>query len=672
MAMFGVPSEYIYERTKILAPSVAASEMAPINPLRIERALVNPRANEELAEFFEKSSHFQSLGDNIHRATTFAQLKSILLDKPKYDIEDEDNVVMPNTNSHQNVAFRIEPVGSAKLGVWIASSKFECLCIGSISAKTFIALARQRLKKVANLGVKILRIVREAYMIDVEMDGLEFNVQYCPATKIAESWPLLDTAPTSDPLFKIPIHSLKILNAYRDVEYILQTVPDITGFQIAHRFLRLWAKSRGILAPQFGYLGEPHITVMLARMCKLLYHRKTGDPTVPDIVCNFYSHYAKLDWAVDTVHDPSFHGTNTQYRRSITEPLAILTWHTPIINVAYNTSKQSLDTIILELQHASLLTSERNASWATFIAEAEDAPGVARGGAAAFLQGFKRYIKMDVHTWGPSAAKGSNLLRWLEPKKPTYLQVDMNKRFPDLYTRIWPDRFAELGGNLDGEQEYLAFYLIGLASSDDDSATEPMEARRAASPSLETLTSLLRDFIEEVRSNNRFYDASTSWVDTSILQRPNFNLLKLNDREWPSVAIEDEDDSDEEVEEKPDVESFPRASSMKNRHTSKHAHKQNQAPAPGGKLRPAADVLNRLRYDSRLDSSDYVIGTVDRFFGIREVSLDRWKTETTDDDFIPQHRIEYFKRKSDEEIVWQKSTKIDNIFGSGVSKVAGS
>ena len=33
---------------------------------------------------------------------------------------------------------------------------------------------------------------------------------------------------------------------------------------------------------------------------------------------------------------------------------------------------------------------------------------------------------------------------------------------------------------------------------------------------------------------------------------------------------------------------------------------------------------------------------------------------------IPQHRIVYFKRVSDGEIIWDKRKKIDLVFGSGV------
>lgn len=110
---------------------------------------------------------------------------------------------------------------------------------------------------------------------------------------------------------------------------------------------------------------------------------------------------------------------------------------------------------------------------------------------------------------------------------------------------------------------------------------------------------------------------------------------------------------------------------------------QNASRPPIPKLRPAGgrsrrllcvtrladivlDVLNRLRWDPCYDSSDYIIGYVERFEGIAELPLDSWLNETTDEDFIPQHRIRYYKRVSDQRLVWARDTKVDEVFGSGV------
>ncbi|KAL4909937.1 hypothetical protein BDW74DRAFT_173416 [Aspergillus multicolor] len=85
------------------------------------------------------------------------------------------------------------------------------------------------------------------------------------------------------------------------------------------------------------------------------------------------------------------------------------------------------------------------------------------------------------------------------------------------------------------------------------------------------------------------------------------------------------------------------------------------------RLRPAVDILNRLVWDENYDSTDFVIGYEDRFEGRLEASLNSWKRESTDEEFIPQHRVLYIKRKSDSEIVWDRRRRIDKIFMSGNS-----
>jgi uncharacterized protein (UPF0248 family) len=97
------------------------------------------------------------------------------------------------------------------------------------------------------------------------------------------------------------------------------------------------------------------------------------------------------------------------------------------------------------------------------------------------------------------------------------------------------------------------------------------------------------------------------------------------------------------------------------------------APVSATKLRPASDVLNRLRWDPNLNPADYIIGYEDRFLGAKETSLEKWKTEQTDEEFIPQHRILYFRKKFNDEgdgkgeLVWERATRIDKVFGSGAS-----
>ncbi|KAL8673334.1 MAG: hypothetical protein Q9168_002258 [Polycauliona sp. 1 TL-2023] len=98
--------------------------------------------------------------------------------------------------------------------------------------------------------------------------------------------------------------------------------------------------------------------------------------------------------------------------------------------------------------------------------------------------------------------------------------------------------------------------------------------------------------------------------------------------------------------------------------------KNNASPAQQcamPSLRPAQDVMNRIRHDDALQTSDHVVGYEDRHVGIMWKGVEEWLDTIEEEDFIPMHRIKLFKRRSDDHIVWDRERRVDEIFGSGVT-----
>eukprot|EP00056_Hartaetosiga_gracilis_P011024 m.165052 g.165052 ORF g.165052 m.165052 type:complete len:238 (+) comp13432_c1_seq1:299-1012(+) len=89
------------------------------------------------------------------------------------------------------------------------------------------------------------------------------------------------------------------------------------------------------------------------------------------------------------------------------------------------------------------------------------------------------------------------------------------------------------------------------------------------------------------------------------------------------------------------------------------------------KLRPADDVINRLRWDSGINTADVIVGYEDRFTGIQERGFNafNWVDDLATLSHlavaIPRHRIVYFKYRGVE--IWNRTTRVDRIFGSGIS-----
>lgn len=78
-------------------------------------------------------------------------------------------------------------------------------------------------------------------------------------------------------------------------------------------------------------------------------------------------------------------------------------------------------------------------------------------------------------------------------------------------------------------------------------------------------------------------------------------------------------------------------------------------------LRPALDVINRLKHDGQFDISDYLVVYEDRHSGYQEKPVVEWKRDTTEETFIPQHRIVSFRRRSTGEIVWSREKRFDKF-----------
>ncbi|KAL8758417.1 MAG: hypothetical protein Q9199_001492 [Rusavskia elegans] len=110
----------------------------------------------------------------------------------------------------------------------------------------------------------------------------------------------------------------------------------------------------------------------------------------------------------------------------------------------------------------------------------------------------------------------------------------------------------------------------------------------------------------------------------------------------------------------------------------KRTRKENQRTASSAQqsaipsLRPAQDIMNRIRHDESLQMSDHVVGYEDRHVGIMWKGVEEWLDTIEEEDFIPMHRIKYFKRRSDDHVVWDREKRIDEIFGSGMTGRAGS
>ena len=137
----------------------------------------------------------------------------------------------------------------------------------------------------------------------------------------------------------------------------------------------------------------------------------------------------------------------------------------------------------------------------------------------------------------------------------------------------------------------------------------------------------------------------------------------------PSTAEKSASATDSDSSSPPSSARKPTITRSRAKKVRKAAHMtQNSKPS----LRPAKDILSRIRHDPALNESDFIVGYIDRHAPeMMEMDVSAWKggvADVTDEEWIPQHRIMYFRKKGDEEgrRVWDRATRLDRLFGSGV------
>lgn len=187
----------------------------------------------------------------------------------------------------------------------------------------------------------------------------------------------------------------------------------------------------------------------------------------------------------------------------------------------------------------------------------------------------------------------------------------------------------------ENDYPYEGYWLIGI-SADETAIRKP-------------IGSVLGMWNDKICVSH-WYSASTMVIQADLISRETMlkQDLKEDTREWPLPLS------------KPDPRyTLDRVSKELSEATPATSIDRSQSPR---KLRPAMDVLSRLKHDPTFDLDDYVVGYTDRHVGIQERAAGMWVSESTDEEWIPQGRIRYFRRVSDGKRVWDRATKYDCVF----------
>ncbi|KAL1886767.1 hypothetical protein Plec18167_000702 [Paecilomyces lecythidis] len=539
-------------------------------------------------------------------------------------------------------------VGSHGFGTWKPGDPMSCVCFGSMSKSSFFNLAESRLQS-AKEDEKITIHKKSTdpeneinEMFHVSWKGARIGLHFCFLAPYGMSrWE--DLLNNSSHESTLSNDTMRALNACKDIRCIHDSIPNIDKFKIAYHVLYLWARYRGIYSERLGYLSREQILLLLNYVWKT--KQCDGEP-LPSILNIFFTHYSQLDWDKEVIVDPK-HGTKNiashSYRRTA---VVICSLFPPWRNVASLISKNSLKLILREFARAANLTDNAKIDWQDLLGlqGLPQEKGPFSFAASQFVRQFSVFIRFEMRYWGSNATSrvhflnsmGNNIALLFNKLTESEFKYSLSRS--DSLAFTWPYRLRDRPESAEAEK---FFYLIGI---EYNGAPEDLDHAK------NSIRSECDRLVEEMRQVGMF-DPTTGWVNVSIVGSGDIEEV-----------FSDGDGIPGESEKLLTTESVksPLLTEDVKEGTGNHPT-ENEPPR---KLRPAADILNRLIWDSEFDRKDYIVGYDDRFSGPLEIPLDSWKGDPTDEEFIPQHRILYFRHRSSNEIVWDRRAKVDKIFGA--------
>ncbi|PVH69988.1 hypothetical protein DL98DRAFT_473099 [Cadophora sp. DSE1049] len=609
----------------------------------------------------------------------------------------------------------LAPLGSYLMGTYFADSDVDVLAIGCVSPAKFFDFTARELRNLDSReggsdegrGFKGVHFVNSLVsIVEVNVLEIKFDLQYCQAEELVRAYHSTIPSPNlqnlvfdKDLISTLSPSSIRPLNTYRDSAYLLNTIPHLPSYRLAHRYLSLYLKNRGLYSAKFGYLGGIHLQLMLNRVVKLIHLSTTEDYSENDsisvsaatIIRTFFAYYASFNWSSENVTDPLLGPDNKVSPRSARDAIFIPAIHTPTArpNVASSCTKLSAHTLSSEFKLAQSHLAAGDWPWCLRPSEE---------GLQDFMQGSGAFVRVGIDLWGVGESnEGGRGGSGIGEEKVREMIGALESRFPRLLVslgrivgvegRVWPGRLfvpdlasksqpesKAKGKEIDEEKtredaeegQFKGYYLLGVSAREgmDKEGKRLMEGK---------LMTAVREFERGVVEAREFVEGSRNvWVVVDVVRRKEvFGMgLEIDRREWGGKKRESLISAELGTSIAPF--SVP-ASSAATQHTSsttqtpsisKPSKQPKHKPTP---LRPAHEIIARIKWDADLDIANYLIGYEDRFVGVKEMELGRWKSESTDEEFIPLHRVVWIRLKDDGgAIMWDRRRKIDCFFGSGV------
>eukprot|EP00915_Cephaloidophora_sp_WS-2016_P012044 GHVH01017511.1.p1 GENE.GHVH01017511.1~~GHVH01017511.1.p1 ORF type:complete len:613 (+),score=62.95 GHVH01017511.1:52-1890(+) len=244
----------------------------------------------ELESFLRSNGCFESGDGYVLRRKVLAELEEVINIWLKGATYPED------CQNAQLLSF-----GSYQLGVVMPASDIDLCCLVSpkheISRSQFFTEIGSVLRLDERVSKLVVVIHAHTPVMKMKFRNVSLDLLFCALDDppdFVRPGNLTHSDVGRDEILKSADDQIaRSINGVRVATKILQLVPDVETYRLALRFIKYWARMRGVYSNIFGYLGGVAYSIMVARICQLYPNFAASQ-----IVARFFKIYHAWNWRI--------------------------------------------------------------------------------------------------------------------------------------------------------------------------------------------------------------------------------------------------------------------------------------------------------------------------------------------------------------------------------------